>query len=107
MSIYKSWGYRDIGASLDTVYVTGGQEIIPIPGLIYFIVATHSGVGSGAKIELGEGQSTTKLHLESSSGDVSPFGISLSKPISFETSIQLSATATGLKCTVGYHGVPT
>ena len=104
MALYKSWSYRDIAATLDSIYVTGAQQLLPTAGIVFFMVCTHNGIGSGAKIELGDA-SEVKLHFESSSGDVSPFGISLARPMGFDTSIQLSATATGLKVTVGYHAI--
>jgi len=105
MTIYRSFSSRNIDPSLRTSYATGAQTISNFPCLVYFCIFTHSGIGSGAKVDLGDGDNIV-FHLESSSGDVSPFGISLSRPADFGTSFQLSATSTGLKGTVGYYEVP-
>jgi len=109
MSFIRSWGKENLYQSLYTSVITASGDVTTSPTLLFYVLCTHAGgqtsIGSGATVELWDnGISGTKvIHLESASGDRSPFGLSTTKPILFENKLTVAFTATGMNVSLGYY----
>lgn len=103
INAFKSWGRLGLGLLLDVTLSTASENVTTNPAVLFFILASHQGTGAGAKLDVYDGSAGNRLfHLESVSGDVSPFGVSLAKGVPFNTGIYVAITATGASVTFGY-----
>jgi len=103
MAVFRSMGGLPSKKLISEVFTSTG-DVTSVPAELHYIICTHSGVGSGASIECFDNgvDGTKRLHLESSSGDRSPFGISSDRPILFRNKLTLAFTATGANVSLGY-----
>lgn len=105
MAFIRGWSKYELAQSVYNQVATATGQITSNATLLYAIICTHGGTASGATIELFDGGTagTKRLHIESASADRSPFGLSLTRPILFESEMTLAFTATGANVTLGYY----